>query len=464
MIIKYGPWAPDQPRYGNTCITATNVYPVKNGYGPFQDASTVGSALADGCKGVISFRRVSGELETFAGTETKLYRLIDGAWSDVSNGTYSATDVWRFALYGDRLIATNGFDNPQAFDLDSDTTFADLSGAPKHRFPIVIRDVLVALDVTDGTGFEVKWSAVNDSTDWTTAGGGGSQSFPDGGPVKGGVGDEFGIVLQQHAVIRMNFVGQDLRFTFDKIEGAVGCIEADSIVGVKGRAFYLSGEGFQIFDGVQSMNISDEQVTDTFFSNFVATRELLTDADTSIDDDSDTALLAQLGPSVQGAHDPRNSCVVWRYPLSSGNKLILHNYVLGRWAESDLDVDCLHTNVTSTEETQSVLGGFNSSNVLVRLDGSDRSATVSTGDLQLSDGSSFIRSVRGLVDSAHTITVAKKTAIADSETTTNGSSNANGKVSLRSHGRYHRIQLQPTATFTEIVGVDVESVRTGRRI
>lgn len=440
-IIQFGPWIPDQPRLGNTCITARNVYPITNGYGPFPGPTAVTDALVAPCLGVISFKQVNGTLETFAGTSTKLFRLSGTSWTDVSKalGTYSASTQWRFAVFGSRLIATNGIDAVQRFDLGTDIEFADIAGAPTHNFPIVIRDVLVAIDTTDGSGLEVKFSAVNDSEKWTADCGGGGQDFPDGGPLVGGTGGEFGVILQESGLTRMNFVGGDLRFTFDKIEGSVGGIAADSIVEYKGQTFYLSEEGFQIFNGVESQNTSDEQVSDTFFSE-------LTYASRS---------------TIRGALDARNSSVIWSVPVSGARKLFIYNYRLGQWADSDADVDCLHRGITSTGD---ILSGFDSLDKLARFNGSDLTPILSTGDIQLAkDRRAFVKSVRGLVDAAHDITVGKKTALSDTETTVTGSSNAQGKVSIRANDRYHRFQLDPTASFSEAIGVDVEAQGAGIR-
>lgn len=440
-IIKIQSWAPDQPRFGNPCITAENVYPLKNGYGPFPDATSVSDALAATCIGAIELKQVDGTIHVFAGTATKLYKLSGSSWTDVSKagGTYSSSSQWRFAIYGSRVVATNGIDAPQEYDLGTDTEFADLPNAPVHTYPIVIRDVLVAVDVQDGSIYEVKWSAVNDSEQWDADCGGGSDDFPDGGPVVGGTGGEYGVILQEYGLTRMNFVGGDLRFTFDKIEGAIGCISPDSIVQYKGRTFYLSEEGFQVFSGSESQNISDEFVTDTFFAN--------------LDQSSFSG--------VQGALDPRNSSVIWRYPLSGGgSKLIIYNYRLGQWSEADPTVSVLHTGITSTGQ---VLSGFDSSDELVRFNGSDRTAKLSTGDIQLARGRrSFVRGVRGLVDAAHDVTVGKKTDLADTESTVTGSSNSNGRVTVRADARYHRFELSPTAAFTEISGVDVEASPSAR--
>lgn len=435
--IEYGPWMPDQPRLNNTCITAQNVYPIATGYAPFPSASSISDALGAACIGVICFKQTDGTIETFAGTATQLFRLSGTSWTDVSKaGNYTSSSEWRFAVYGGRLIATNNTDNPQKFDLASDTKFSDLSNAPIHAFPIVIRDVLVALGVNDGSIFQIKFSAVNDSEKWTADCGGGAQQVPDGGPVVGGVGGEFGIILQENAITRMNFVGGDLRFTFDKVEGALGCTHADSIVQYKGLIFYLSDEGFQVFTGTSSENISDNAVSDHFFG-------------------------LQTTGRVYGALDPANSSVVWSYPISGGRQQILYNYRVKRWAESTAAETCLHTGITSSGE---VLRGFDSNNDLASYTGADLSAKVSTGDLQLAKGRrAMVSVVRGLVDAAHDITVGKKTDLADSEATETGSSNSNGKVSVRANARYHRFQVVPTAAFTELTGVEIEAAPSGKR-
>lgn len=463
-IIQFGNWLPDQARFGNNCVTATNVYPTAKGYGPFADAVAVGDALSANCVGVFSYKTVAGVIETFAGTATKLFRRNGTIWDDASrSGDYQNSTFWRFADYGDRLIATNGRDAPQTINVAAgEGAFSDLANAPSTNFLIVVRDILVALGVTDGSGFEVKWSAVNNSELWTATGGGGSQPLPDGGPLRGGTGGEFGIILQEGGLTRMDFVGGDLRFTFDKIEGSVGCISANSVVKYKGRTFYLSDEGFQTFDGASSINISDEATTDTFFAALSQVETLVTDTDEVIITSTGEAILVRTAEAVEGALDVRNSCVIWRYPTSTASKLIIYNYRFDRWSESDIDVDCLHANFLGGRQ---ILAAIDSDKKLALFNGSDRTATVSTGDLQLTrDRGTRVSSIRGLVDSAFTATVGKKTDMADTEKTKSKASNSNGKASINSDGRLQRLQLVPTAAFTELLGVDVEARPSGRKV
>ena len=459
--INFGPWVPDQPSFGNTCIIAQNVYPVRGGYEPFSGINAVSDALVAAPLGCISFRRTTGARETFVGTLANLYRLNGTTWTDVTNaGGFSNATFWRFAIYGERLIATNGIDNPQAFDLASDSVFADLPNAPVHRYPIVIRDTLVAVDVQDGSGKQVKWSAVNDSEDWTATSGGGEQSFPDGGPIVGGTGGEFGVILQDSGLTRMTFVGGDLRFTFDKIEGSIGCSDANSIVAYKGITFYLSEEGFQSFDGAESVNISDEQISDAFFNEFGANRVTDTN-ETRVTSTAETRIINK-GDVVRGALDTRKSCVTWSYPAAGVNKIIIFNYRLNQWSEATQEVACLHA---SLQTTGPILAGFDATHKLSLFNGTALTAVLSTGDLQLfPDRRAGLSSARGLIDAAHDITVTKKGALSDAGSTVVGSSNTNGKCSIRADARYMRFSLSQTAVFTEITGIEVEARPSGRAV
>lgn len=457
MMIQFGPWTPDQPAFNNTCITATNVLAVQNGFAPFMGPRAVSDALVEAPVGAVSFRRVDGTRETFAGTESGLYRLNGTVWTDVTPaGGVSASEFWRFTVFGTRLIATNGIDNPQKFVLASDSVFSDLTNAPIAKNFIVVRNIVIAVDVQDGSGYQVKFSAVDDSQTWTIPEGGGNQEFTSGGPVVGGTGGEYGVILQENAVTRMDFVGGDLRFTFDEIEGAIGCIDSASIIEHKGNTYYLSEEGFQIFNGAESVNIAEERVSNTFFAGFDKTRST-SGGDTRVTGLGETRVVS-FGDVVQAALSPRDSVVCWSYPVGGVNKLIVYNYKIDQWTESDASITSFHT---ASLKNGQALAGFNSDNKLVLFDGPQQSAVLSTGDMQAGQGRAQTVSGRGIVDSAHDITVSKKTALSDTATTVTGSSNSEGKVSIRANARYMRFQLNPTADFTEISGIDVELREAG---
>ena len=330
---RFGSWSPDLPDLNNPGSTVANgVYPTNSGFKPFKGPTAITNALSNQSLGAFTFRRTDGVIETFVGDSTKLYRLGGTTFNDVSRAAgYNSEGQsirWRFAIFGNIVIATNNLDAVQQFNVTTDSIFSDNAGAPIHSFPFVVRNFLVTADVNDGTQFQLKWSADNDSSKFTADCGGGAQEFPEGGPVVGGTGGETGIVFQESALSRMVFVGGDLRFTFDKLEGASGCIAAGSIVFHKGLTYYLAEDGFQIFDGAQSRNISSSPggrdtkhfaISDTFFDNL------------------DRANIDRM----QGALDLSNDSIVWAYPTSSASagendKLIIFHIPSGDWSEADV--------------------------------------------------------------------------------------------------------------------------------
>ena len=147
-------------------LEATNVLPVANGFAPVGAVSAVSQAVGgleivcdragdtvctrdgdtvitnDGAageqvRGAINIYGTDGTNYHFAGTETGLWTLDNSslAWTDVtrtSGGAYATAteERWRFAEFGNTLIATNYTDAVQAYTMGSSTEFAALGGSP----------------------------------------------------------------------------------------------------------------------------------------------------------------------------------------------------------------------------------------------------------------------------------------------------------------------------------------------
>src|ERR1044071_6091795 len=123
-IIPFSEWKPDLSDYrGQTSQTILNVVPQGDGYGPFKQFNIATTALPAGCRGVFFARKADGSIEIFAGTSTKLYLLnnTDQTWTDVSkSGDYSqlaSGAQWRFAQFNSLVVAVQGNDSPQVYDL-----------------------------------------------------------------------------------------------------------------------------------------------------------------------------------------------------------------------------------------------------------------------------------------------------------------------------------------------------------
>ncbi|MDT9694025.1 hypothetical protein Q5762_38010, partial [Streptomyces sp. P9(2023)] len=75
-----------------------------------------------------------------------------------------------YSQFGSSLIAANGADTLQYWDLSTtSTTFVDLdAGAPSSKFVTVVRDFVVS-GWESGNTNRVQWSGINDPTTWSSS-------------------------------------------------------------------------------------------------------------------------------------------------------------------------------------------------------------------------------------------------------------------------------------------------------
>src|SRR4051812_46249087 len=113
-MLGAGTFEPDKLDLdGSTSRLIRNVLPKGNSYGPFPGPSIFGaSTLPAQCVGFAYARTNSGGWLVFAGTKTKLYKLVGDAWVDYTRtvgGNYNVPDgdQWSFTQFGSQLIACN---------------------------------------------------------------------------------------------------------------------------------------------------------------------------------------------------------------------------------------------------------------------------------------------------------------------------------------------------------------------
>ena len=473
MRVPVGPWEPDKPSLSSAARAAKNVIPVAGGYGPLSGPSVISNALTGRCLGATAFRDQSGAVQYFSGDATKLYRMIGASWSDVSGSTYGAIR-WRFAQFGNNVLAVNGSNIMQSFNLLTSSAFEDISGAPRASDIAVVRDFVVVVDPMDNS-LPLKWSGNNDSSQWTIGeDSAGAQPFPEGGQIKAVTGGEYGLILQDDALTRMTFVGGDVIFQFDRIETARGCVAAGSVAKVGQFTFYLSRSGFELFNGVEGVPIGHGRIDTTFFND----------------------LDSNYTQNVTAAIDHRNKLVVWAYPNASAtsglpNKLIIYSWGENRWSEAEVvtqtvmgaltegtTLEGLDASSTSTETlTPSLdsefwkggnprLGSFDTSNRLNFFVGDTLASNTETGEVEPSQGrKTRLRTGRGLIDGPHTITVSHRNNLSESLTAESAATpRSSGRASLRSNNRYFRFKVSTTegASWSYVLGVDIEGTPGGR--
>jgi len=477
--ITFGEWLPDQPSITGALVKAENVYSRAIGYGGIPSVVDYTQAASEPLNNVVAGKNPDGSTTIFAGSQTNLYKLdsTDMSLDDVSGATYATpTDQrWRFTQFGNRVIAANGADKLQGWLLGTSTAWADLAAdAPTSRFVTVVRDFVVTGHVSSSLPFRVKWSALNDETSWTNSATTQSdfQEIPDGGAIVGVTGGEYGLILMDRSIYRMTYVGSPLVFQFDNISRNLGCYEANSVIQYQGLTFFLADDGFYACDGQNVVSIGGEKVDRFFFS------------------DVDEAYLFNMSAAI----DPIKNLVIWAYPHKGqgGNvsRLLIYNFQTKKWSSGVTDIDRIASSSspsTTLEGLDVISGSIDAlgtsldsriwlggkllfagvrNNKVVTFTGANSTATIETGELSLENRKTAITLVQPIVDNGscnvavfsrdllNTQVVFGSTTAADSE----------NRVSLRSMGRFHRLQFNPTgANWDTAIGADVEIVPMGGR-
>jgi hypothetical protein len=475
--LTFGEWMPDQPSVSGALTDAKNVVSQAIGYGPFPAPVTFSTSnAAEDLTSLYAAKQPNGDTALFAAGLTKIYTVSGvGAITQVKTGMTTANaDRVRFTQFGKTVISTNNANKLQAWTLGTSTSFADLSAtAPIAKFITVVRDFVVCANTYESSvqqQYRVRWSALNDETDWTENVNTQSdyQDIPDGGQIVGIRGGEFGLIFLERAIHRMSYVGTPFIFQFDNISRGKGCMVAGSIAQYQGVTFFLSDDGFYICDGQNITAIGAEKVDRYFLDNV---------------SDSDFG-------TMSAAVDPIRKLVIWNYKNVSGSRsLLIYNFKTQKWTYGDAGTDYLSEASTSSvtlEQLDSIsasidaltssldsrlfvggkyfLGGTLATRVM-SFTGASQTAVISTGDLDIG-ANSVVTLARPIVDNGSaTVAIASRTLLNQGVSfNTAVAASSENRVPLRSAGRYHRLKVTPTgANWNNAISVDVDVTPQGVR-
>ena len=487
QMIPFGEWLPDLPEYENPgALIATNVIPQLQSYRGLNDLSSFTNALANVCLGTFWAQAADGTVFNFAGDINSLYELSGGTtWLDVSGASAPYTALnWDFTKFGERVIATNVADPMQKFDMGTDATFFDLAGSPPQAARIAtVRDFIVVGDISSlGPNF-IAWSGFNNSEIWDLTGDLSTQTdsqelFGRGGNVQRIVPGEYGIIFQENSIWRMDYVGPPVVFQLDEVERKRGTPSPNSVVWVGGLVYFYGWDGFYVFDGQRSQEISANRV-----SNFIGQ-----DADTDALD------------SMRGAVDRRNRLIIWGYRTSTSatvnNRLIIYNWGADKWSLAEVDTQCLDEFVSpgfSLDELDVPLpagidldsipvdsdqfkgGGinifaFNDSNEAATFDGAPLTAIIDTKEISgPGNGRIYTNAVRPLIESSTgattTVEVGNRNRLSDNAnfTAPKALNGINGEANVRVNSRYQRFRCRISDGFNHGNGVKIQTREAGRR-
>lgn len=474
-MIPFGEWKPDvydlnSPQSGE----ASGVLPGSNSYHPWPALNAFSAAVDSAGRGALLTRTSSGTYTNAVGTATKLYKFSSAtAWLDFSGTAYNlpSDERWSMAQFGPTIIAVNGNDAPQSLDIDAGIAFANLAGSPPiARFVRSVGD-FVFLGRTSNYPTGVEWSGLNDATWWTHGQRSSDyQIFPDGGYVTGITALETGLIFQENAVRRFAQTADRAIFNFAKVDDGQGCIAPDSLVSIKGTAYYLSRTGFCKIGantGYVSVPLGLE-VVDRWFQ--------------------DNINLGRL-PTISGSADPRRDRVFWLAP-STGTTgyqfdiLICYDILLNKWTHTTVSasmlfpgatpgytlegLDALYPNLdamTPSLDDASLVGGtpylaaLDSSFKMAFFNGTNQAAIVQTGEFQAIPGKrAFVSGFRPIGDPMNvTGRIATRERPQGTPSWSASASVTNeGMVPVRASARLHRVELAVAAgqSWTHLQGID----------
>lgn len=471
--VTFGEWLPDQPGVIGALTTAKNCYPRAVGYGPFPNETDYSGNASENLNNVVAAKSTAGGTSIFAASTSKLFKLNGTTltFDNVSGTTYSNVERFRFAQFGNRLIAASETNTLQGYDLNAATTFADLAvDAPKAKYVTVVRDFVVTGFQTSYP-FRVQWSGINNETTWTASGTtqADSQDIPDGGVVQGVTGGEFGLVLLERGIVRMSYVGTPLIFQFDNISRNLGCYEPNSVIQYQGITYFLGDDGFYACNGQQIEPIGAEKVNRYFFNS-------LREAD-----------IAKMSTAL----DPSKSLVIWGYPtVDATYRLLVYHVPTKRWSYVETAVDRIASSSTPGVTLEGLdnysasidaletpldsrvwfggklqLAGVTGTKIIT-FSGANKTAQIDTSDIESSGNKSMITMVKPIVDngSGSAAVFSRNTLNTQVVFGAQTAANSENRIGARSFGQYHRISLTPTGNnWSSAIGADIEIQQAGMR-
>lgn len=433
--------------------------------------------------GAKSFIRADKEVITVVGTDSNLYlRLGETGWTNVSKHEdgYSASDSgWKFALFGDLLIATNYTDPVQCLDLtDANPQFEDLSdSAPRARDLAVVNEFLVLVNTYDtydqARPQRVWWSPIGDPQGSWVPNQTTMCDFQDvftGSYITGIVGGEDATVLLRDAIVRMSFVGSPIVFQFQVVTDALGNVGYSTYTTADGNIFFLSASGFK-----QYMNGAVESIGLGKVDNFAV---------------KDT--LGQVLYESTAMVDIRNNCVWWAYrdktadettDMNYKTRALVYHYPSKRWGkvherlacfcgtdtkgytldeldQVSTDVDALPYSLDSEAWRGGVpvLSGFSIDGKFGYFLGELYDAELTTGNFPLSEAHdrTFMRRVRPRVDGSSATMQVAVAGMQEEMDERNFTGFVNktrvGDFPFRVTGRFHALKMKIKGAYNKIMG------------
>jgi hypothetical protein len=337
MILPFDEWRPDLAPLSQGMEAVLNCIPAADGYVPAPVPVFRGpGGLRGRASCVLVVTSGDGVTVPLAFTTDGVFRAQATGWLDVSRveDDYEVPlEAWAAVQYGDAVFAVNGFDTVGILPLGA-AAFRDITDAPfglSANYIAVVGDFLVLASTTAARANErnharVWWSGRGRPERFTPdlATQAGYVDRPGIGRIRGITGGEFGLILGEEGLDRMDYSGPPAVFQFRNLETDIGCELSRSIVQAGTKTAWWSRRGWRMSTGGPSQGIGTNRI-DSFTRGRIDfdRGHLMTS----------TALL-------------REDCFLWAY-VSRNNttgrpdEALAYNWTLDRWSRIEMSVDCL---------------------------------------------------------------------------------------------------------------------------
>ena len=435
---------------------------------------------------------------TIAGDATKLYRITDETgttsgfrdWTDVSQaGGYSvnAEHQWDAAI----TILVNSVNSVVFTNINDEVQYAGVSASefvdlitstlkPRAAHLCVTTNFLVLASMIEiGVEYRkrVRWSAFESIRDFDQS----ATTQSDAQDVEGdgdiqrlvAFGRDF-YVFQEYGITVARYEGTPTIFRFDLVEKNIGVVSPGSVVSYGRFVFFLSHDGFKMFDGAQVHHIGKEKADRWAF---------------------DHVTVSQFN-RISAAIDPRRGIVVWNLPFANTSRQLAYSFVTQRWTYCDaFNLEFIFSDLSKGYELEDlqlhgdledlpasldsivwvrgfpVMGSFDAANhALYSHDGSPIDATLETLEQEHNPGYlTFVDIVKPLYDGEvdpGDISVAVGTRDLGSETRTFAAQvglNSIDEADVRSAARRHTYRVTFANGFDHALGVAVQQRQWGRQ-
>lgn len=362
-------FAPDRPidiKPGSNeahFIACDGLYPTLRGFrrepspvATYDALPTRVSPVDDGsCYGAFVARFLDGQTKLFVGTKTAIYRASGDSWTDYSPAGVDfdteATGRWRWAMFGNDCIATNGEYDPVVIT-DSGTQFASLAGIPpKAKIVAVVNPggsgafvFLLNLAPPSGTVSTAltptMWwcSGIGDDTTWTP----GTDTQSANGYLNETPGEIVGakaigpnlIVYKEKAIYAFEYAGPPTIWNPRLVSSESGALSHEAIVDLGDAHAVMGYDQFYLVDGSGSPQEIPNELR----------RFLFQDNGTGRGD-----LDRNVQYAVWGRYDRAKQVVYWHYPSIDAesatpqacDKYVAWHRQTGRWVQGALDVEAV---------------------------------------------------------------------------------------------------------------------------